>query len=76
MIFCKECKFWNEEKDEITRTGECRIKPPVLVSAIAAADIKNSELDIYNASRFPVTLGGDWCGEGRINDVPDRPRRV
>ena len=65
MIFCKECKFWYNKSEGF---GDCRIKPPVVVSAV---------VDRFGDSRgvFPITHSSTWCGEGRINDCPNPERK-
>lgn len=49
--FCINCKFW-DSYSQSSNLGKCRRFPPQIW-----ADSED------NGSEFPMTNGGDWCGE-------------
>lgn len=48
---CSRCQYWAKVPLAPDNSGECRIKPPVLVPAPHGA-----------ATAFPRTLPSTWCG--------------
>lgn len=71
---CDQCKFWDssmfgsdtEPWHEDDRRGKCRRFPPQIDSVYAGKredeDGEGSEA-LLGAWQFPLTAGGDWCGE-------------
>ena len=62
MDKCKDCKWWDIEKDEKTHIAPCRKNAPIGCSL----EVDNPwECDNWSASIYcwPFTYESDWCGE-------------
>ncbi len=51
---CKDCRHWVDmlEVSYIEGVGQCRKRAPLIL--------------IKGNSNWPMTMNGDWCGEGSI----------
>ncbi len=61
---CETCRFWNRDEAD---TGDCCRFPPTLTSHGAPFD--NEER--CDATQFPLTYAGQWCGEWKPRDEPE-----
>jgi len=64
---CDECRFWEGVNSGM---GVCRIRPPVIVTAIMDAYIAHGDDELADhphelaQGHWPRTIGeDDWCGE-------------
>ncbi|WP_242183129.1 hypothetical protein [Sphingomonas sp. CARO-RG-8B-R24-01] len=82
---CNRCVFWLEDMrvrdpaDEDFGFGACRLKPPVLIDSLVAAQIERPSwgsgdvpddiigtIELNRASRWPTTFATDVCGDFRV----------
>jgi len=56
MIFCQDCKFWDERKEcrEEPGSGMCRVNGPRVEYIESAGRFKTF---------WPITGSLDWCGQ-------------
>lgn len=54
---CSTCQYWSS--DAKASKGECRRHAPQMLVFQVDANVKFE-------SRFPITLGADWCGDHKL----------
>lgn len=74
--------IFSEEVDDLCVVGECRRFPPVLDASLLAEgraervqqtghNYDRPTVDGWLATKFPITLNADWCGEHQPIRAPE-----
>lgn len=68
MATCENCRFFRHGSEG--GFGECRRRPPVLLSHALGKKHDTFEEEMFFRTAFPVLADTDWCGEWAPGEFP------